>query len=186
MFTEKMEALEVPLRLLRFTGLVPEKNSTRLRKISGVFFYYSNSIFVLSIMIELNNYINNYAALTGLLSTIISPTSYFFKITMFRNKEKHFAKIIELSEKEEFQNDNKDFEIIRGKSVKLTTYISISYTVFCAIVITLYSLEPFMVHVDLPVPISYNKGIPNSIIYGFQVFGMYTILAIIILFNLKC
>lgn len=103
---------------------------------------------------------------------------------MFRTKEKHFAKIMTLSQKEEFQNDNKDFRTIERKSLKFTSYISISYTVCCAVAITLYSLEPFMVHIDLPVPVSYNKAIPNAIIYGFQVFGMYISLTVIIFNNL--
>lgn len=166
-----MEALKTPLRLLVFTGLLPEANPPTFQKIRGIFFYYSNILFVFSTIIEIGKHFNDYSVLSGHLSISISPTSYLLKIMIFRTKQQYFSKIMHLAKKTEFTDYPMEMGNIVNKSVKLTKLFTVIYGWFCAIVITLYSLMPLLGNVDLPVMFSFNVGVYKSVIYVFQVFG---------------
>lgn len=166
-----MEALKTPFQVLTFTGLLRKENTPMLQKIRGYFFYYMNILFVLSMHVEIYNHLDDFSALSGHLSILISPTSYLLKITIFRAKDKYFCKVLKLMNKNEFSDHSADLEKILTESVKLTKIITIIYQWSCAIVIMLYALMPLIENVNLPVMFSYDIGIPKWIIYAFQVFS---------------
>lgn len=166
-----MDALKIPFRVLTFTGLLPKENIPILQKIRGVFFYYMNLLFVLSMIVEVYKHFDDYSALSGHLSVMISPTSYLLKITIFRTKEKYFTKILKLMKKNEFNDHSEDLKKIVTKSVKLTKLITATYLWFCTIVVILYAVMPVMENVNLPIMFSYDIGVPQLIIYVFQVFS---------------
>lgn len=168
-----MEALTLPLKFLNFTGLLPREKHDLNRKISGIFFYCTNLLFVISLIIEIWKKFNDFSALLVHLSVIISPTSYFFKISVFETRYKYFNKIMKLMKEKEFKDPSPNSKIILEKAAKYINFIMITYGSFCTIAVLLYSLMPTMENINLPISFSYNIGIHNALIYTFQVLSKY-------------
>lgn len=168
-----MEAFITPLRILTLSGLLPHKNPPIFQKIRGIFFYYLNILFVFSTIIEIWNDLDDYSALSGQLSVVISVLSYLLKIMVFRMNKDYFYKLMEMMKITEFQDYPNDMEPIVTKSVKIIKLITVVYAWSCGIVIVLYFLMPLIENIDLPIAFSYDVGPYRPAVYAFQVIGDY-------------
>lgn len=168
-----MEDLKLPLKFLNFTGLLPRDKHDLNQKIRGIFFYCTNLLFVISLIIEIWQKFNDFSALLVHLSIMISPTSYFFKISVFETRGKYFNKIMKLMKEKEFKNPSTNSKIMLEKTAKYINVIMVTYGSFCAAAVLLYSLMPTMENINLPISFSYNIGVHNALIYTFQVLSKY-------------
>lgn len=167
-----LEAVESQKVFLRFFGIWPFQQETLFYKCR---FYLTCAIcfgFTAIPAIEMPNHLNDYKILSELVSVLVSPLVFCFKIISFKSNKAYISEL--LHNMEELSVDAREIQMLNA--LKLSKRLVIAYPTWNLLAVAVFLAKPLLEQIELeqklPVNISYNLGDYKHLMYVYQILGL--------------
>lgn len=174
--SRSIDVIKLQRNMMLLTGIWPVESPTVFYKFKELLSWFMSFTFVATMIMELIKHFHNYEALFDIISLLLSPLSYCFKLVIFKSNEKHFLELIQHINQKMFTSYPEKLDIYMQKAIKRSNTIATIFQRFCAGFIMLYSLRPLFIstgpYAHLPVRFSYELGNFIYPMYVYQVLGL--------------
>lgn len=163
------EALKIYHNMMTISGIWPKENSSAIYKLKFAISWTFALSFLALLIIQILGNLNNYKNIFEVTYTAIVIFCYMVKLACVTFNKKMFLKMIELVKDPIFCSHPKELDGYMKKAIRLSKLIGKTYQYSVLSVVIFYSFYPVIFNTALPLPLPYDFGKFNFIMYIYQI-----------------